>query len=113
MQFESEKIQSALAEALGISLDDLQYKKNPAKNENMSGSPSHGINEGFGTLNDAVSSFTGGMADLRLLFPGLLLILGVRSLLLSEKVSSPLWHDFLWMGFSTYFMLNRDNQPEL
>jgi len=51
-------------------------------------------------------------ADLGILLPLALAVLGVRSLLASEKTMLPSWHEYLWFSFSTYFILNRTNPPQ-
>jgi hypothetical protein len=51
-------------------------------------------------------------ADLGILVPLALGVLGVRSLLVSEKTLFPSWHDYLWFAFSTYFILNRVDSPQ-
>ncbi len=60
----------------------------------------------FGNLNAGVEQATAGGIDLKVLAPLLLLGLGIRSLLTSEKLVSPTWYDFLWFALGTYFMLN-------
>jgi hypothetical protein len=63
----------------------------------------HGFFKG---LNASVKSATGG-ADLSLLVPASLILLGLRRLLLSEGGwHAPRWYDFMWFGFATYLMLN-------
>jgi Heavy metal associated domain 2 len=59
----------------------------------------------FGSLNEAVSSVTGG-TDLKLLVPLLLVLLGVRGFLTAERMAVPRWYDFLWFGFGAFIMLN-------
>jgi hypothetical protein len=53
-----------------------------------------------------VGKVTGGI-DLKLLLPLTLFVLGVRGLLVAQKVPFPAWYDLLWFAFGTYFMLNR------
>jgi len=59
----------------------------------------------FSDLNASVRSATGG-ADLNLLVPALLVLLGFRRLLLEGGLHPPRWYDFMWFGFATYLMLN-------
>ncbi len=49
-----------------------------------------------------------GSEQMRLLVPLALFALGVRSLLVSEKLTFPAWHDYFWFAFGSFFMLNRD-----
>lgn len=60
----------------------------------------------FASLNTRVNSVTGGSADLRILLPLALFLLGIRGLLSSEKRGVPTWYDLLWFALGTYFMLN-------
>ena len=64
----------------------------------------------FRDMNAAVQRTVG--TDFGTLLPLALAVLGIRSLLVSEKLLSPSWHDYLWFSFSTYFILNRTNPPE-
>jgi hypothetical protein len=59
----------------------------------------------FGSLNAGVGRATQGI-DLKLLVPSLLVLLGVRGLLFSDKVPFPNWYDFFWFGLSTFVMFN-------
>lgn len=109
----SHDLGAQLANALGIPVSTLQP---PSGNPDVKGgkiasyAPSQvaeGMNNVFGALNSGVSALTGGLGDLRVLVPAGLLLLGVRSLLITEKVPFPHWYDFLWFAFGSYFMLNR------
>jgi heavy-metal-associated domain-containing protein len=60
----------------------------------------------FGTLNTEVGKVTGGSADLRILVPLTLFVLGVRGLVGSEQRLFPNWYDFFWFSLGTFFMLN-------
>ena len=62
--------------------------------------------EFFGSVNTGVSDVTSGF-DLKLLVPLALFFLGVRSLLVTEKLLTPTWYDLFWFGLSTFVMLNR------
>jgi hypothetical protein len=103
-----------MAHALGISLPDVSATKNgnPGIQGNgcSPGSPAHLVQAICGSLNSAVSSSTGGIGDLRILLPAGLFVLGLRSLLMTDKIAFPLWYDFLWFAFGSYFMLNRNDQ---
>jgi hypothetical protein len=59
----------------------------------------------FGAMNQQVGKSTGSV-DLKLLLPLTLFLLGVRGLLVAEKVTFPAWYDLLWFAFGTFFMLN-------
>ena len=59
----------------------------------------------FKDLNASFKSATGG-ADLSLLVPALLVLLGFRRLLIEGGVHPPRWYDFMWFGFAAYLMLN-------
>jgi hypothetical protein len=59
----------------------------------------------FGSLNSGVGRVTGG-TDLKVLLPVTLFVLGVRSLLVSDKLRVPMWYDFLWFAFGTFLALN-------
>lgn len=63
----------------------------------------------FESLNARVGEATGG-ADLTLLVPLFLLVLGFRGLLVSER-PLPTWYDYLWFAFGSYMMLNRGPSP--
>ena len=59
----------------------------------------------FDGLNRRVQDATGGV-DLALLVPALLVLLGLRALVATDKVRTPTWYDLLWFGFGTFVMLN-------
>jgi hypothetical protein len=59
----------------------------------------------FGSLNVQVGKTTGG-ADLKLLLPLTLFLLGIRGVLVAGKGVFPTWYDLLWFAFGTFFMLN-------
>jgi len=60
----------------------------------------------FGALDAGIQQVTGGGADLKILAPLTLFLLGLRGLLVSEKLLVPTWYDFFWFSLGTYFMLN-------
>lgn len=65
-----------------------------------------GVTGSLGALNDEVRKFTGGL-DLKLLAPLTLIFLGLRGLWTAERLTFPIWSDYLWFGFSSLIMLNR------
>ena len=104
----------ALAEPLttlfpGMEVRDLEALSTFTTNGSAAVAPpvlGQGLRTFFSQLNRNISSATGGSLDLKILPPLLLLALGVRSLLKTEKPLSPTWYDFLWFALGTYFMLN-------
>jgi hypothetical protein len=67
----------------------------------------------FGALNAGVGRVTGGI-DLKLLLPLTLFFLGVRSLLVTDKLRFPMWYDLIWFSFGTFLSLNpiaRTDEP--
>ncbi|HXG18526.1 MAG TPA: hypothetical protein VNN62_05565 [Methylomirabilota bacterium] len=65
-----------------------------------------GIRSFFHNVNEKLQHATGGHTDLRVLAPLLLLGLGLRAIVKSDKLAPPAWYDFLWFAFGSYFMLN-------
>jgi hypothetical protein len=59
----------------------------------------------FTSINAGVGNVANGI-DLKVLVPIVLFFLGVRSLVVSEKLGAPSWYDYFWFGLSTFFMLN-------
>jgi cation transport ATPase len=113
---ESMELPFAVAQVLGISLNDLDpedlrllltHQGNGSKLTEPS--ISEELESTLRDMNAAVRRTVG--ADLSVLVPLALALLGVRSLLISDKTLMPSWHDYLWFSFSTYFMLNRANAP--
>jgi hypothetical protein len=105
---------TALADALGLSLEDidmdeLQRWLHATRNGTHPGTPGD-LGSGFGTLfssiNAGVAQTTSGLGDLRLFIPLTLCFLGFRSLLLTEQLTFPSWYDYLWFAFGTYVALN-------
>ena len=104
----------AVANVLGISLNDLDPDQlRLLMSGHMNGSsqvpnslPAE-IEAAVAEMNAALKKTVG--ADLRILIPLCLGLLGFRGLLLSEKTTFPSWHDYWWFAFSTYFMLNRQS----
>ena len=113
---DSMELPFAIAQVLGISLNDLDpadlrlLMSRQHNGSRMPPSISEGLEATFRDMNAAVQRTVG--ADFGTLLPLALAVLGIRSLLVSEKILSPSWHDYLWFSFSTYFILNRTNSPE-
>jgi hypothetical protein len=57
-------------------------------------------------INTEFWKLSGGL-DLKLLLPLTLVFLGLRALWVAEKVTFPVWYDYLWFGFGTYVLMNR------
>jgi hypothetical protein len=107
----------AVAQVLGISLNDLapeDLRLLMSHQGNGNKFSASAVTENFESMvrnmNAAVRRAVG--ADLGMLLPLALAVLGIRSLLVSEKTLLPSWHDYLWFSFSTYFILNRTNPPQ-
>jgi acyl carrier protein len=109
---DSMEVPFSTAKALGISLNDLDpedLRLLMSHHGNGSNTPNASISEGLeaavkevnATLRRAVG------ADLGILLPLTLALLGIRSLMRTEKTVLPPWHDYLWFSFSTYFILNQ------
>jgi hypothetical protein len=96
----------------GLDVEDLEARlARGAGGESSPAPPLDGHVSGlFGTLNASLSRVTGGV-DLALLVPLALLFLGIRELLVSDKVRSPAWYDFLWFAFGTFIALNPAGEP--
>lgn len=82
----------AVAHALGISPSDL----NPEYLEKWYAGESNGT----------PNPLTGIEDTWRLLIPIALLALGVRGIMVADKVTLPQWYDYLWFAFGTYSTLN-------
>ena len=65
----------------------------------------------FGTVNAGVGNATGGV-DLKVLLPLGLVLLGVRSLIVTERFAVPAWYDFIWFAFGSYLAFNSTNGEE-
>lgn len=110
---ESMELPFSVARVLGISLNDLDpehlrllmsHHGNGTSGTDMS--MAEGLEIAVKEINAALRRSMGG-ADLGIFIPVGLAVLGLRSLLISEKTVLPAWHDYLWFALSTYFMLNR------
>jgi len=102
----------SVAKVLGISLNDLV----PDELRLLMSHRSHGatlsddllvssLEAAMKQINAEVKKATG--ADLGILLPVMLAVLGIRSLFVSEKSVTPSWHEYLWFAFSSYFLLDR------
>jgi Heavy metal associated domain 2 len=98
---ESIEFQLAVASALGISLADVgsdlltswttQYRN--------------------GSTDDSDRPWA--LDDLKTLVPLVLLLLGIRSLLVTDKLLVPSWYDYFWFSFGSYAILSRDLPPRV
>jgi hypothetical protein len=104
----------ALAALLGIRPEDVDTQPlkewfrahtngaKPAASSTVAGA----VATFFGTLNSKVAQASSGWSDLKVLVPLALLLLGVRSLLLTEHVRFPAWYDYFWFAFGTFIALH-------
>ena len=90
-------------EALSLISGLAALTATPDAGANPGGKPMGGL----AALNAQVCRITGCL-DLKLLAPLALLFLGARGLLAAKKTTFPTWYDYLWFGFSSLVMLNRD-----
>lgn len=108
---ESMEMPFAVAEALGISLNDL----NPQDVQRLMshhGNGSKSTDAMNADLESAVREMNAALrrtagVDLAMAIPLGLAVMGLRSLLVAGKTAVPVWYDYLWFAFGTYFMLNR------
>jgi hypothetical protein len=114
---ESMELPFAVAQVLGISLNDLDpedlrllMSHQGNGNKFAASAVTEGLESTVRDMNAAVRRTVG--ADLGLLLPLALAVLGLRSLLVSDKPLFPSWHDYLWFSFSTYFILNRPDPTQ-
>jgi heavy-metal-associated domain-containing protein len=70
----------------------------------------HDVTGFFQSVNDTVTGSVGGMS-LSILVPLVLVLLGVRGLFASERITVPRWYDLLWFGFAAFVMLNGAGVP--
>jgi hypothetical protein len=112
----SMEVPFAVAQVLGISLNDFnpdelrRLMSHEGNGANLfSSSLSQQLESSFSEISAAVRRMAG--MSLGELLPFALAVLGVRSLLVSEKAVSPSWHEYFWFAFSSYFILNRTNSP--
>jgi copper chaperone CopZ len=91
----------------GLDLDGLSAPEGvgPAAGAETS-SPAAAVADFARQLNAKVEAATGG-ADLRFLVPASLFVGGLVRLIVSKKLTSPAWYDFLWFAFGTYCTLNQ------
>jgi hypothetical protein len=89
-----------------IDLSQVHTLLDPSMNgTDGSSSAAEGVAAIFGGLNQKVLEST-GTVDLKFLLPLGLFLLGLRGLLVAEKLAFPAWYDLLWFAFGTFFMLN-------
>jgi Heavy metal associated domain 2 len=62
-------------------------------------------------LHRTLTDLTGGHLDVNTLLPVILVLLGVRSLVVSEALVGPKWYEFFWFAFGAYFTLNKPESP--
>ncbi len=67
--------------------------------------PDRQVAEFLRSVNSSVGTVTSGF-DLKLLVPVALFALGVRSLIVSDRLPFPSWYDYVWFGLSTFVMMN-------
>ena len=103
-----------LATPLGISLGDVDTEtleawfrahsngSTPTSSSTVAGS----VTAFFGMLDAKVAQASSGWSDLKALIPLTLFFLGVRSLLVVEKVPLPAWYDYFWFAFGTFIALH-------
>jgi hypothetical protein len=82
----------AVAHALGVSPSDL----NPDYLAEWYANQSNGVQ-------NPLKEVTGNW---RMLVPLALVALGIRGLLVADKLTFPQWYDYLWFAFGTYSALN-------
>jgi hypothetical protein len=113
---ESMEFPFAVAQALGISLNDLDpadlklLMSHQRNGHTTTLSIAEGLESAMRDVNATVRRTMG--ADFGILIPLALALLGLRSLMVTEKTLLPSWHDYLWFSFSTYFILNRTNSSQ-
>lgn len=62
-------------------------------------------------LDQRLAELTGGHLDSKTLLPGILLLLGLRSVLVSDVLAAPKWYEFFWFAFGAYYTLNKPENP--
>jgi hypothetical protein len=87
-------------------LEDWLRASAAGANPGLDASLAAGVTAFFRSLDASVAQATGHWGDLRSLVPLTLFLLGLRSLLVAEKVVFPNWYDFFWFAFSTFIVLN-------
>jgi hypothetical protein len=102
-----QEIAKPLAEVFpGLEINEPQSCMASANGSGSMPSLTQGIASFFAGLNKNIEAASGSAVDLRILLPLGLFVLGLRSLLVSDKRPLPTWYDFLWFALGTYFMLN-------
>lgn len=62
-------------------------------------------------LNRTLSQVSGGQLNANTLLPGILVLLGLRSIMVSDVLAAPRWYEFFWFAFGAYFTLNKPDSP--
>jgi hypothetical protein len=99
-----------LAEVMGELFPEIELAPLAAGLQELAEKDYTAASPGAGEMLGAAThhlSHLSGSSGLNLLLPLTLLFLGVRKLLAAKEVPLPAWYDYLWFGFSTFFMLNR------
>jgi hypothetical protein len=95
---ESVEFQLSVASALGISVADIGSDVLQAWTTQYRN----------GSTTTEVNHLPVAFDDLRSVVPLLLVLLGLRSLLVTDKLLTPSWYDYFWFAFGSYAILNRD-----
>ncbi len=103
-----------LLEALGELFPEIEAVVLAAWLTSLTAGPGAGTGSGLAAsitdtcaaINTRLREISGGL-DLKLLAPLALVLLGLRGMWTSEKVSPPSWSNLLWFGFASFVMLNR------
>jgi hypothetical protein len=102
-----------VATALGISVEGLTpdqvaaWYAGQGDQASPNGNLRSTVEQVVGAINADVAQMTGNLADLRVVIPFALAILGVRSLIVTDKAVVPSWYNYFWFAFSTFFILNQ------
>lgn len=90
----------------GVELSELQSWMSSPNGSGSGPALTQGIASFFAGLNKNIEAATGSAVDLRILLPVGLFILGLRSLLFTDKRPLPTWYDFFWFALGAYFMMH-------
>jgi hypothetical protein len=109
--FASTEALSELAKPLtelfpGVEINEMQSWLSSANGSGSAPAVTQGIASFFAGLNKNIEAATGSVVDLRILLPLGLFILGLRSLLITDKRPLPTWYDLFWFALGTYFMMH-------
>jgi len=110
---ESLEFMSAMAAAFGLAVVEPEEILEMLRGESPNGSADllEGIQAVGQTLNGWISQLTGGRMDTKSLMPTILIVLGMRSLFVSDVLSAPKWYEYFWFAFGAYFTLNKPESP--